>query len=88
VATLESLPDALASSSSASCSQEVLTFTDLSQLCIVPVTERNSYYLPLMKNVTLSTEKLKKHRHFSEEGRRICESVNLLVLHICRDRAI
>lgn len=37
--TLESLPDNLASSSTASCSQEVLRFTDLSQLCIVPVQE-------------------------------------------------
>lgn len=37
--TLEPLPDTLASSSTASCSQEVLRFTDLSQLCIVPVQE-------------------------------------------------
>lgn len=41
--TLESLPDTLASSSTAFCSQEVLIFTDLSQLCIVPVTGRSSY---------------------------------------------
>ena len=83
--TLESLPDTLASSSTASCSQEVLIFTDLSQSLIIPVTGRSSYYLPLMKNVTLSTKKLKKHKHFSEEVRSICLSINLLVLHICRD---
>lgn len=35
-----------------------------------------------MKNVTLSTKNLKKHRHFSEEGRSICESIYLSYISV------
>lgn len=65
VVTLESLADTLASSNTAYCSQEVLAFTDLSQLYIVPVTGRTCYYLSQMKNIRLNTKELKKHKYFS-----------------------
>lgn len=60
--TLEFLTDTSPSSSTAFCSQEVLTFTDLSQFHIVPAKGRSFYYISLMKNLIWSAKKLKKHK--------------------------